>query len=102
MRLSLDDLKFLDNEKKTEYMVLERLFDQPGWKVVVAHAQQWFEMSQKRAAFAKTWDENRLAIGAAAVYNQFANLEDITNAEYENLVQEAKTAQQEDDEQENE
>lgn len=102
MRLSLDDLKFLDNEKKTEYMVLERLFDQPGWKVVVAHAQQWGELAQKRAAFAKTWEDNRIAVGAAAVYNQIANLEEITGAEYENLVNEARLAAQTDDEQENE
>lgn len=102
MRLSLDDLKFLDNEKKTEYMTLERLFDQPGWKILVERAQQWALLAEKRAAFARSWDDNRIAFGAAAVYNQFANLEEITSTEFENAVSEARQAAQQQDEDENE
>lgn len=90
--MDLDALKFLDDNDKERYMVLERLFNQPGWQLVVALATQSALDAKERAAFATSWDQNRLAVGSGLAYTHISNLQNITEAEY---VQKAESAKSE-------
>jgi hypothetical protein len=88
--MDLDALKYLSDEDKNTYMILERLFSQPGWKLVVALAEKLSLEARDRAAFAKSWDDNRIAIGQGYAYNHIASFEDSTQAEFEQKAGAAK------------
>ena len=97
-----EDLKYLTDEQKTRYMMLDRLFNQPGWAVVVELAKTRAMEQRDRAAFAKSWDDNRTALGAGFVYNEFSQLQETTDMEFAQLALNAKQAAQEEDETEHE
>ncbi|SRR6266404_1432602 len=88
--MDLEALKYLSDEDKNRYMVLERLFSQPGWKLVTSLMEQLALEARDRAAFAKSWDENRIAIGQGYGYNMVASLQDSTEAEFEQKATAAK------------
>ena len=100
--MDLQMLKYLSDEDKTRYMVLERLFAQAGWKLLVEECQKWALAAKDRAAFAQTWDQNRLAVGNGFAYDHISRLEEITETEYEQKAEAAKKEQQLKDEEENE
>lgn len=100
--MDLEMLKYLSDEDKTRYMVLERLFAQPGWALLVEEMAKRALAAKDRAAFAQSWDQNRLAIGGGIVYNEIANMQDLTETEFEQKAEEAKKAKAAQDEEDNE
>lgn len=84
--MDLHQLKFLSDEDKDRYMTLERLWSQPGWNLVVELCQQLVEAHKNSALFAKTWEQNRMALGSAMAYDHIARLQDLTEAEYSQKV----------------
>lgn len=100
--MDLNQLKHLTDEQKTRYMQLERLFAQPGWDLVEALAQELAMSAKDRAAFAKSWDANRIAVGQGYAYSHIASLRDNTEKEYEALASAAAQKVADQDEIENE
>lgn len=88
--MDLEALKYLSDEDKTRYMVLERLFTQPGWELVVALTRQLALEAKDRAAFASSWDANRVAVGNGLAYDHISRLQDNTEAEYQQKADSAK------------
>lgn len=90
MSLDQAQLNALKPEDRARYMSLEHLFAQAGWKAVMALAKQRITEQMQRAALAPSWADNRVAIGAAAAWNEIGNLEEATLAHYQNLLEQAE------------
>ena len=84
--LDLQEIQNLNDGDKDRYLKMERLFEQPGWKLLT----EWAELNEKaqkeRAAFAQSWEENRISIGKTLVYQTVANFPSIIEAEYRDLA----------------
>jgi hypothetical protein len=100
--MDLNELKFLSDEDKDRYMKLERLWSQPGWALVIELAAQLAATHKDRATFAQTWEANRMALGSAFAYDHISRLQELTEAEFEQKVEAARTANRDADEEENE
>lgn len=92
MDLDLETIKYLDDSQKNRYAKLERLFDSEGWKLVVKLFGELSTMAMERAANAQTWEDNRFAAGQRFAYTHFTKLEDVTEAEFQKLADDAKEA----------
>jgi hypothetical protein len=97
--VDLNELQYLTDLEKSRYMMMERLFAQPGWTEVIKQAEQGVQETVMRGANAATWEENRIALGGRVVYAWLVNLQQSTDLEFEQLAAEAKAAKQEKDEQ---
>lgn len=84
--MDLKQLQFLSDEDKERYMSLERLWEQPGWQLVVQLATQLAIANKDRATFATSWEQNRMALGSAFAYDHISRLQELTEAEYEQKV----------------
>lgn len=82
MHLDLEQVNALAPDDRNRYMQLEKLFAQPGWRVVVALATQKVAEALQQAAFASSWDNNRIAMGAHLAWRGIQNLEKDTQALY--------------------
>lgn len=83
---SMEVLKNLSNDQSELFQKLEALFDSDGWTVVETWAKNKAEAARNRAAYASSWEENRMAVGAEAVYNEFANLPSSTMNDFEAMA----------------
>jgi hypothetical protein len=88
--MDLDSIKYLDDSQKNRYAKLERLFDSDGWKICVKLFEELAEMAKERGANAQTWEDNRFAAGQRFAYTHFTKLEDVTEAEFQKLADDAK------------
>lgn len=82
MHLDLEQVNALAPDDRNRYMQLEKLFAQPGWRIVVALANQNQAQALQQAAMASNWDANRLAIGNHLAWRAIQNLEKDTQALY--------------------
>jgi hypothetical protein len=80
--MDLEQLALLDDDSKDHYVKLERMFDTQGWAVIEEWARVNSEAQFQRAAFAGSWEENRIALGARMVYEQIRTMRDSTEAEF--------------------
>lgn len=86
--LDLEQVNALVPDDRNRYMDLEKLFQQKGWKVVVALARQNAATALLTAARAQNWDQNRVAIGNHMAWQAIANLEKETKEIYEGKANE--------------
>lgn len=86
MQLDLEQLNALPPSDRERYMQLEKLFAQPGWKIVVKGALENIAIAMKQAAFAASWDQNRAAIGNMAAWQSIANMEKDTQAGFADKI----------------
>lgn len=98
--LDLNNLQHLSDQDKARYMMLERLFAQPGWDYVVRLATQDFEAAKHRVLTANTWDANRVAFGAMNAFYVIINLREQIEAEFETIAAKAKAEKTEQEEEE--
>ena len=82
MHLDLEQVNALAPDDRNRYMQLEKLFAQPGWRIVVALATQNAGAALTQAAVASSWDNNRLAYGNHLAWRAIQNLEKDTQALY--------------------
>lgn len=82
MHLDLEQVNALSPDDRNRYMQLEKMFALPGWKVVVALAQENAAAAFQQAALASNWDANRMALGNHLAWRAIANLEKDTQALY--------------------
>lgn len=80
--MDLEHLALLDDDQKDHYVKYERMFDTPGWALIEEWARLNSQQQFMRAAYAGSWEENRIALGARLVYEQIANLRNTTEAEF--------------------
>jgi hypothetical protein len=94
--LDQTQLALLPPVDREKYMALERFFSSAGWKYIKGLAEQRAAEQVQRAAFAASWADNRLAIGAGAAWNELAKLEETETASFERMVKEAAKADETD------
>lgn len=92
MNLDEAQLNALPPKDRARYMALERLFSHPSWKIVMAMAEQRMAEQTQRAAFATSWDNNRIAVGVGAGWNEIKQLEESTEAFYAAKLEEVERA----------
>lgn len=80
--LDLQQINLLSNDSKGKYMALERLFDSPGYKFLVAWAKASADECVVKILHAPNWDQHVAHTGAKYAYEQIINFEDITAQEF--------------------
>lgn len=83
MQLDSHQLNALEPADRERYVLLEKLFRSQAWKVVQATVKARAEQAIPRAAFAKSWEENRTAVGYGYAYDEMSHFEESTEQEYE-------------------
>lgn len=103
--MELDQINALPNGAKERYMMLEKLYDHPGFKYVKEWANAQVKEAAQRLLTATTWEQHCLFKGAMDAYQNFVNLEDISENEFTaiaNSIIESRQADLEDMEAEGE
>lgn len=76
-----DVLAWLTDEQKGQARAAEELFGSKGWETVLAYLKVREQVEQQRALHATSWDVNRLATGAMAVFSELQSLPQAIEAE---------------------
>ena len=100
MALDTDEIAALSDDQKWRYMAMERLFDQEGWKLFQGWCSLNADEQLSRLVNCKTWEENRMAVGARAAFLLALNVENVTDAEFRNHAKDNKPAMARDDDDE--
>lgn len=76
-----DILVWLTDEQKENARAAEELFGSKGWETILTYLKLREQVEQQRALHAASWDVNRLATGAMAVFSELQNLPQAIEAE---------------------
>ena len=76
-----DILVWLTDEQKEQARAAEELFGSNGWETILKYLKLREQVEQQRALHATSWDVNRLATGAMAVFSELQNLPQAIEAE---------------------
>ena len=76
-----DVLVWLTDEQKETARAAEELFGSKGWETILNYLKIREQVEQQRALHATSWDVNRLATGAMAVFSELQNLPQSIDAE---------------------
>lgn len=90
--LEMDQIQALPNDMRGKYMLLEKLFDHAGFKYLLEWAKAQVADSQMRELNAKTWDEVVFFRGAKLAYNNFAEIERYSEAEFAQIAEDVLKA----------
>lgn len=90
----MEVFKHLTDEEREEYRALEQTMASPGWGRIAKLAEEMKEYYERQAAYAQNWEANRMAIGAAGVYQWVSTLREATEAEFAAKAQERLDDQQ--------
>ena len=82
----MEILQNLTDDQKDRFMKLESTLESDGWSLILEWADNQRKTSLKRATFAQTWEENRIAVGEAQVYNLLANFGEAVINEFQSLA----------------
>ena len=96
--MDLDDIQYLTDAEKANYVKLERLFASDGWTLVEEWAQQRLNNATDRLINANSWEEHRTMTGVRAVYAELVNLRESTEQTFSQLAAANKEARQVSDE----
>lgn len=72
---------WLTDEQKENARAAEELFGSKGWDTILSYLKLREQVEQQRALHATSWDVNRLATGAMAVFSELQNLPQSIDAE---------------------
>lgn len=81
--LNMQELAFLTDQEKQDYMEWERGFESVFWKKLHEMAENGSSEALMRAAHADTWDTNRISYGQRTVWELLANLEESVEREFQ-------------------
>ena len=84
----IEIFKHLNDEQKERYLKLQKTFESDGWSLLVDMATTKGTDAFSRAAYASSWEENRIFVGQHIVYESFKNLKETVDAEFEQLAAE--------------
>jgi|SRR3974390_1128040 len=104
--LDMDELRYLDNDAKKKYMILEKGWDTPFWQIMVGWAAQSANEAADRVLTARTWEEHIYHAAARAVFldivqRQKINEDEcraISNSIRDKLIEKDKAETEEDNE----
>jgi hypothetical protein len=85
--LNIDQLQLLDPETKARYIQAERWYASKEWKDLKEWLIEQVDQAKGRAAFAETWEQNRLNIGMVSAYNILLSQEELVFQEFDEVVQ---------------
>lgn len=91
---SMEIIKNLDDGQTDRFMKLEKMFESDGWTLIAEWAATQAEFAHNAAAYAGSWEENRMAVGSEKVYLAVAKLRDAVLQEFQGIA-EAKLAEAE-------
>lgn len=100
--MDLDQLRFLTDAQKDQYMRFERLFDAEGWNDIEKWAQANGEEAIQRQLNATTWDQTLVARGMLVVFKMVRDLRETTQREYAHMAEENQLVAQAQAEEDNE
>lgn len=86
--LDMEELKFLPDEFKTKYMLLERLYGDKAWELVKAWAAQSAEQQLTLILQAPNWDQTCYARGKRDAFLEMIHMEHGTNFQFRNIIRE--------------
>ena len=90
--LDLEEINVLPKETRQRYMLMEKLFEHPGFAYLIKWANHNAEEQKVRALTAQTWEQTLFARGAMQAFINFANLEEISEAEFKGVVDSIRNA----------
>lgn len=96
--MDLAQIQSLTDGQKARFAKFERLFNEPGWGLVVEHAKLRAEEAAQRVLSAPNWDTTLINRGARAVYIEIANLQESLEQEFSALAEANAERQMTDDE----
>lgn len=84
--LDMEELKFLPDEFKSKYMLLERLYGDKAWELVKAWAIQSAEQQLATILVAPNWDQTVYARGKRDAFLELLHMEQGTNFQFRNII----------------
>lgn len=84
---TMEILKNLTADQQESFIKLEETFGTDGWGLLKKWAEDRAVAAKDRAAYAGSWEENRIAVGAEQVYLQIASLGDSFVTEFAELAE---------------
>lgn len=95
--LDLDQINLLPNDMRNRYMLLEKLFDHPGFKYLLEWAKAQVADSQQREMNATSWEQVLFMRGAKLAYNNFANIEEFSEREFAQIAEDTAAAKEQEE-----
>jgi hypothetical protein len=80
--LDLEQIQLLDNNAKERYMLMEKLFEHPGFKFLLLWAKAQVEDATTREMNAANWEQVCFLRGARMAYSNFVNIEEFSEREF--------------------
>lgn len=92
--LDMEQIKMLPNGMRERYMLLEKLFDHPGFKYLLEWAKAQVDDSRTRELNATSWEQVCFIRGARLAYDNFANIEEFSEREFAQIAEDAAEAKE--------
>ncbi len=91
-------LKYLTDQDRQRYRVLEQLFESDGWKLLASQLEGNVTQFEQRQLTAPTWDAVLYARGARDANAQLRDLPQMVENEFAGRAEEARAAREREDE----
>lgn len=85
--LNADTLNYLSDDQKARLVEFEKTFSSKGWEFIQKFLQESANEAKERLCFVANWDQYMATGSRWAVFQELANLEEETYAEFERLAQ---------------
>lgn len=85
--LDTNTLQYLSDEQKSRLVEFEKTFSSKGWDYIQKFLQQSADEAKERLCFVANWDQYMATGSRWAVFQELANLEEETYAEFERIAQ---------------
>lgn len=87
--LDTNTLQYLSDDQKARLVEFEKVFSSKGWEYIQGFLQQSADEAKERLCFVANWDQYMATGSRWAVFQELANLEEETYAEFERIAQQA-------------
>jgi hypothetical protein len=85
-----ETMKFLTDVERERFVAFQAMFESTGWKLLAQYAQAEAAAALTRGAYAKTWEESKVASGNRDIWLTVANLENQFMSEFELIADERR------------
>jgi len=92
--MDVSQLQKLTPDQRQEYMEIERRYESDTWKWLKDFLAVHVEQAEKRAAYAETWDQNRLNAGMIGMAQTVLGQEVADYQRFEDLIEEANESEE--------
>lgn len=93
--LDFEEIKYLPEDRKANYMLLEKLFGNEAWGLVKAWASKSADVAAHSALVSPTWEQTCFNRGMRQAFLEILNMEFSTAMEFRNMVRIAQENEEE-------